>query len=243
MFRTPSTKTLFAKTLLITLALARRDHRTGEGEGGDDGKLTEQQWEDKKRAELGKRSMDQLVSKQIDLERDLKKARDRATPEGSRVLTADEAKEFEALSALGSSKDVKTRLESGDAATVKLTGRERGDMIRDVSEAAGYKASVLGRLADQDKLSFELGAEVEKDGKKSRPVTVKTADGKTAALDEYAKSNWGEFEASLTATGGQQQQTQDRRVVTGGASNQGNTKTQTPDDALNSKRADSRYSI
>lgn len=228
-------------SLLATSLFAIRDHLTGEDEAP---KLSKEEWEAKRREELSQRSHDQLVSKQIELERDLAKARGRAAPEGSRVLTADEAKEYEALTALGASKDLKTRLEKGDAAVVSLAGRERGDTLREVAEAAGYKLPVLTRLSEG--LTFEIGAEVEKDGKKSKPVTVKYEDGKkTAPLDQYAKEHWSDFEGSLRADtsaggAGKQQQQEQRRVTTGGA---GAPQTKTPADGLAAKRADARYSM
>lgn len=235
-------RTRLITALLLSATFACRDHKTGEGE--DPPRLSEQEWEEKKRTELGKRTHDQLVSKQIELERDLARARAKVAPEGSRVLSAEEATEYDALRALGASKDLKGRLETGDKAVTTLAGRERGDLIRDVAEAAGYKPKVLGKLADQDGVTFELGAEVEKDGKKTRPVTVKTQDGKTAPLDEYAKANWADFEASLAAgsTGGQQQQQEKRPpVVTGGAGGPATGASQ--GDVLASKRSDTRYSM
>lgn len=226
-------------SLLATSIFAIRDRVTGEDEAP---KLSKEEWEAKRREELSQRSHDQLVSKQIELERDLVKARGRAAPEGSRVLTADEAKEYEALTALGASKDVKARLEKGDAAVVSLAGRERGDTLREVAEAAGYKLPVLTRLSEG--LTFEIGAEVEKDGKKSKPVTVKYEDGKkTAPLDQYAKEHWSDFEGSLRADASgdkKQQQQEQRRVTTGGA---GAPQTKTAADGLAAKRADTRYSM
>lgn len=229
-------------SLLSLSIFALRDRLTGDET--DPPKLSEQEWEEKKWADLSKKSHEQLVTKQVELERDLQKARGRAAPEGSRVLTADEAKEYEAFTAMGASKDVKTRLDKGDAAVVTLAGRERGDNLREVAEAAGYKLPVLTRLSEG--LTFEIGAEVEKDGKKSKPVTVKYDDGKkTAPLDQYAKENWSDFEGSLradasTSGAGKQQQQEQRRVAVGGA---GAPQTKTPDDVLTSKRADTRYSM
>lgn len=226
-------------SLLAASIFAIRDRMTGEDEAP---KLSKEEWEAKRREELSQRSHDQLVSKQIELERDLVKARGRAAPEGSRVLTADEAKEYEALTALGASKDLKARLEKGDAAVVTLAGRERGDTLREVAEAAGYKLPVLTRLSEG--LTFEIGAEVEKDGKKSKPVTVKYEDGKkTAPLDQYAKEHWSDFEGSLRADASgdkKQQQQEQRRVTTGGA---GAPQTKTAGDGLAAKRADTRYSM
>lgn len=227
-------------SLLAASLFAIRDHLTGDDT--DPPKLSEQEWEEKKRADLSKKTHEQLVTKQVELERDLQKARAKAAPEGSRVLTADEAKEYEALTALGASKDVRARLEKGDAAVVTLAGRERGDTLREVAEAAGYKLSVLTRLSEG--LTFEIGAEVEKDGKKSKPVTVKYEDGKkTAPLDQYAKEHWSDFEGSLRADASgdkKQQQQEQRRVTTGGA---GAPQTKTPADGLAAKRADTRYSM
>lgn len=242
--------------------LARRDFATGEGEGGTgtgagngdgENRLTEKEWEDRKRAQLAGKSIDQLVEKQIALERDLVKARAKAAPDGAVVLTADEAKEWEVFRGLGKADDVSKRLKTGEEAATKLAGRERGDTLREVAEIAGFKVGPFSRLADQDGLSFEVGAEVEKDGKKSRPVTVKTKDGKSAPLTDYVKTNWADFEPSLTSTGdgkgngtgggnatGAGTRTDRRTVPTGGAaSNAGST----AQDARAAKKADTRYSI
>lgn len=229
---------------LLTARLALRDRPTGEGEPPkDDGRLTESEWQAKREAELAKRSHADLIARQIDLERDLKKARDKAAPEGSRVLTPDEAKEWDAYTALGASKDLKTRLETGEKAVTDLASRQRGDTIREVAELAGYKPSVLGKLADG--LSFDIGAEVEQDGKKTRPISVKDASGKATPLAEYAQANWADFMPSLTATGGEGSVTPAApRVIPplGGAGAPIVGKASS-EQALAEKRQDSRYQI
>jgi hypothetical protein len=233
------------KLLALTAALACRDRTTGEGEPNpsDPPKLTEREFEDKRRTDLAQKSHDQLVARQIELERDVAKYRARSAPEGSRVLTADEATAYEAYVALGAPKDLKTKLDSGQVAETKLQARERGDTLREVAEVAGYKPGVLGRLSDG--LEFEINSS-EVDGKAVKTVSVKGADGKPILLSEYAKANWADFEPALaTGTGsGTQQQTQQPApfaLPLGGAgtSAAGTTAAQ----ALNEKRADPRMTI
>ena len=233
------------KLLALTAALACRDRKTGEGEPNpaDPPKLTEREFEDKRRTDLAQKSHDQLVSRQIELERDVAKYRARSAPEGSRVLTAEEATAYDAYVALGVPKELKTRLEAGQQAETDLQGRKRGDTLREVAEVAGYKPAVLGRLSDG--LEFEISSS-EVDGKPVKTVNVKGADGKTTLLNEYAKANWADVEPALaagTGPGGQQQTQQPApfALPLGGAGTAvtGTTAAQ----ALNEKRNDPRMNI
>ncbi len=211
------------KTLHLTaLMLARTANPRGEGEGNqnDPPKFTREEWAAKRKAELADTQMDVLIKKASDLEYDLREARRKVPKEGARILSPEEAAEYDAYVAIGPSKDVKTRLETGDKASTDLSARQRGDHLREVAEATGTNLKALTRLAGD--LTFEIGDEVETDGKKSRSVTVKDGD-KSKPFGDYLKDEWSDMApALLPQAGGEQAKTgatfvkQDAGSTTGG---------------------------
>lgn len=109
--------------------------------------------------------------------------------EGSKVLSADEAAEYAAYLALGKPKDVKAALDTKGTAEQELTALKREKLLSKAAEAAGFKASVLERLAGD--LQIELEA---KDGK---PLVYVVKDGEKVALADYAEKEWADFLPAL----------------------------------------------
>jgi hypothetical protein len=122
--------------------------------------------------------------------------RGKAAPEGAVVLSADEAKRWEAYQGLGvEPAAIKAALAERDEARGSLAKLEREKVLRDVADVAGYKPSVLGQLPGSADLAFEIRT-VTQDGKSERAVYVK-ADGKDVPLTEYAQQQWADFRPAL----------------------------------------------
>jgi hypothetical protein len=121
-------------------------------------------------------------------------------PEGARVLSKDEAAEFEAYRALGKPEEIQQARTERDRLMEETDGHRRAEVYKQAAEAHGYKAPVLMRLASQEKLQIEIRE--EKVGAKTAPVAyVKGVDdkGKETAtkLPDYAAKAWPEFLDSL----------------------------------------------
>lgn len=181
---------------LTALLLARTANPRGEGEGkeNDPPKKTRAEWEAERQAELAAKDQVTLAKKVAELEYDLRDARRKVPKEGARILSPEEAAEFDALTALGKASELKTRLDLGDKASTDLSARQRGDLLRDVAEATGTNLKALTRLAGE--LQFEIGAETEVDGKKVRPVTVRDGD-KAKPFADYLKDDWADMAPAL----------------------------------------------
>jgi len=113
-------------------------------------------------------------------------------PEGSTVLTADEATAWQAYKALGAPDALKTALEQAQTATQESATLRRNAIVRAAAEAHGYKSSVLSRLVGD----LDLTIKPDKD-KKAVAYVVK--DGKETKLDTYAEQEWADFLPSLAA--------------------------------------------
>jgi hypothetical protein len=137
----------------------------------------------------------QLRSQRTALRTEIADLKSKVAPEGARILTADEAKVYDAYATLGKPDDVKKALEANSTATAELTTLKRERQIRAAAEAAGYKPAVLERLA------ADLAIEVRpvKDG---APIVVVVKDGAETALADYAKDNWADFLPALEARQG-----------------------------------------
>lgn len=159
-------------------------------------RLTDAEWRAKRKGELADSAVDKLVEKVISLEADNRGLRTRQAPEGSTVLTSEEAKAYDAYTALGKPGDLKTELESGRAAITERDGLKRSAEISAVAETAKAKASVLTAQLDREGLS----ARVQGEGAK-KAVHVFDKGGKDLGeLRAYADKNWADYVPALFPT-------------------------------------------
>jgi hypothetical protein len=127
--------------------------------------------------------------------------------EGAVVLTGDQAAAWQAYQGLGAPTDVQQRLTAAEQAQNELAGLRRAEQIRGVAEAAGYRPTVLERLAEG--LEFEVREE-QRDGQTARvPYVVARGEQgeQRTPLVEYAQAHWVDFMPALRAeqAAGQQQ--------------------------------------
>jgi hypothetical protein len=123
--------------------------------------------------------------------------------EGAVVLSGDQAQAWQTYQGLGAPTDVQQRLTAAEQAQQELAGLRRAEQIRGVAEAAGYRPTVLERLAEG--LEFEVREE-QRDGQAARVpyVVTKSEQGEQRTpLAEYAQTHWADFLPALSA---QQQQ-------------------------------------
>jgi hypothetical protein len=174
----------------------------GSGESGDGGKVRASDLRSQLGSQVDEQALMRLLEKHADVLSDNAKLREqrrllkqekaalegKQTPEGARVLSADEARLWEAYTALGAPDALKTSLDASQGAVGELASLKREKVIRSAAEAAGFKPSVLTTLAGD--LDIQT-----KDGK-----AVVIADGKETPLADYAKTHWADFLPALTPT-------------------------------------------
>ena len=137
-----------------------------------------------------------------DAETKLKGTEGRVAPEGAVILTADEAKAWDAYKALGKPEEVTTKLGERDTLATKVAEAERDGLLRDAAQAAGYKFPVLKDRAGT--LAIEIRDVTEGD-KTTKRAFVKTEQGERP-LTEYAEQHWGDYLPALKATQERQEQ-------------------------------------
>jgi hypothetical protein len=123
--------------------------------------------------------------------------------EGAVVLTGDQAAAWQTYQGLGAPTDVQQRLTAAEQAQNELAGLRRAEQIRGVAEVAGYRPTVLERLAEG--LEFEVREE-QRDGQTARVPYVVSGEGQqqqATPLADYAQTHWADFLPALSA---QQQQ-------------------------------------
>lgn len=143
-----------------------------------------------------------LFSENYQLREKLRTTEGKVSPEGATVLTGDDAKAWEAYKALGKPDEVKQGLDQRTQLQSQVAEAQRGETLRSVAEAAGYKPSVLAQLdrmakASGKDLAFEV-RDVQIDGETVRAPFVKDGD-KELSMSDYATANWGDFMPALTA--------------------------------------------
>jgi len=141
-----------------------------------------------------------LRSDKRDLKKQLKEAE---LPEGSVVLTAEQAKELEAYKALGKPEDLKASLEEHDELKTKVQQGDRRAEIAEVAKAAGWegKEAVLSTLVtDGDKLEIR---DETVDGETVKvPYITLAGEGKVPTkLVDHATKEWKDFLPALGAKG------------------------------------------
>lgn len=125
-------------------------------------------------------------------------------PDGAVILTGDDAKAYEAYTALGKPDELATIKTERDTLATEVATTKKQSLLRDVAEIAEFKPAVLTRLGgDLDYVIKEVT-----EGEVTRKAAyVKTEQGEKP-LTEYAQAQWGDFLPALTATGGTEQQGQ-----------------------------------
>jgi hypothetical protein len=122
----------------------------------------------------------------------------RIPAEGAHVLTGDDVARWQVYTQLGQPTELQQRIEQGTTAIQERDSLRRDTTVRQAADAAGYKPSVLARLATDVQLSVR-----EADGKQEAVVTVEGQQ--PVPLTTYAEQHWADF---LPALQSQQQQTQ-----------------------------------
>jgi hypothetical protein len=131
-----------------------------------------------------------LRTQRTNLKQQLADATGKVPVEGSRVLTTDEAKIYDAYIALGKPDALKTAIDANGQATAELAALKREKTIAKAAEAAGFKASVLAQLAGD--LDIQTKA-----GKDNKPLAVVVKDEKETPLSDYAAQEWADFLPAL----------------------------------------------
>jgi hypothetical protein len=121
--------------------------------------------------------------------------------QGAVVLPPEQAAQWTAYTALGKAEELKTALEARTTAETKLASLEREATLRQVQDASGFKASVLGQLPGAAALAFTV-REVEADGKQVPTAFVKDAAGVETPLAAYAAQHWADFLPALAVAQG-----------------------------------------
>ncbi|WP_027480536.1 hypothetical protein [Deinococcus pimensis] len=201
----------------LTRALAGRAPLRGEGEG--DKGAAAQRLLDRHNGDF-KAVIDKLLDeahgyreKIRTLTADVEKSK---LPDGSVVLTKEQAAAWEAYQALGKPEDVKKNVEDGRVALDKLAGVEKRAQLDKVAKAMNWDPETFAEL---DTLAGGLTwdvQEVTKGDQKVTQVSVKGADGKTTDADAFAEERWKKFlpVLKLEASNGDEQQ-QDTRTDSG----------------------------
>lgn len=173
--------------------------------------------------------------RQLTAERDaLKKT---AAPEGSAVLTKDDAAAWAAYQALGKVDDLTKAVADRDAAQAELTTLRRDAQLRAAAEAHGYKATVLGKLPSLVGKDLIVKDVTEGD------ATVRRAfvkDGTTeTALPEYIAAHDPELAPALAIEGNVQQ----RSAGATYPAQQGNASQRTPQNAAKAHMTATKYAV
>jgi hypothetical protein len=156
-----------------------------------------------------------LREKNRTLSADLAAVKGKVPADGARVLSTDEAAQWEAYTALGAPDALKQQLATAEGAQAELTTLKRGELLRTAGEAAGYKSAVLAKLPSLAGKDLVV-KDVEIDGKKAKQAFV-VADGKEHALTAYITEHDPEFLPALTTEAAMSAGTQFVRQSAGGS--------------------------
>lgn len=148
----------------------------------------------------------QAREKLRDLRASLESARKQAPPEGAAVLTAEEAQAFEAYRAFGQPDELKTALETGEAAIAERDALRQAAILEQAAKAENFRPGVLkilGKGLEIEMKEIEVPTEDGSFTKQSVPVVV-ARDGDTTTetpLRKYFEAQGEDVLGSLEASG------------------------------------------
>jgi hypothetical protein len=121
--------------------------------------------------------------------------------DGSVVLTADEAKVYEAYKALGAPEELKTRIDAFPTLEDENKNLKRRDSIREAADV-GFGGSKLRFSVLEDRVKAaggNLEFIVKEEGRDKRKVAYVKDGDKETPLEQYAQKNWADYLPSLKA--------------------------------------------
>jgi hypothetical protein len=129
----------------------------------------------------------------------LQEAEGKAPAEGSLVLSGDDAKAWNSITELNLSPDeIKAKLQSSSDTEKELAGLKRTELMRQIADAEGYKATVLSDiLPDDAPVEFK---DHEKDGQKKKRAFIKIKENgadRELLLSEYLETNKADYLPAL----------------------------------------------
>lgn len=119
-------------------------------------------------------------------------------PEGARVLTADEVKQFDLYLSLGKPETIGATLTQHGELVIKHEDMVRNNTVRSAADIAGYKHTVLGDLVKVHNLQLEVGERDDK-GIKKPAVFVKEGN-QSLPLEDVIKSRYADYVPALQLT-------------------------------------------
>lgn len=140
-----------------------------------------------------------LLSENYQLRDSNRELKTKLPADGTRVLTADEAKLLDSYSALGKPEDLKKIKTEHGTLSSEVTGLKRDTELRTVAEKAGVKFGVLKTLAGSLDFSGTVRVKDAKTGKETEVLAVKDGDAEPVAFDAYAAKHWDDFLPALRA--------------------------------------------
>lgn len=138
-------------------------------------------------------------------------------PEGSRILSEADAKEFDAYKALGTSVEVKKKIDDGVAAASKVAEREATDSIVAVAKLAnngeGWNSKALTELVKKYDLTLTIEKrKIDGEMKEIAMVTPK-GESKAVELEVYVDDKLSFFRPALEASEEADDDTGDERTI------------------------------
>jgi hypothetical protein len=137
-----------------------------------------------------------LFSENHTLRERIRDLRQKVPKDGSVVLSAEDGQSWAAYQSLGKPDDLRRTVAEHTSLGSEISALRRSEELRTVADLTGYKLPVLKQLAAN--LTFDIQTSEDPRTKAvTRSVSVKDADDKLTAIDEYAKAHWGDFLSSL----------------------------------------------
>jgi hypothetical protein len=140
-----------------------------------------------------------LIDENYALREERRQLKEQKPPDGSVVLSGDQAREWEAYRELGKPSDLRKARDQASQDAAKRLELERKDTLREVQDLHGYRASVLAPLVE--KLDVRVVDGKDKGGKAVREARVFASgeDGTEASwsLTEVIEKDFAEFVPAL----------------------------------------------
>lgn len=142
-----------------------------------------------------------LLGENAQLREDKRQLKAKIPAEGSLVLSADEAKKWNAFQELKQEpKEIKKALEKVSTLETENKELSRAESLREAAGAHGYKATVLKELLSKfPEATISLKEETDSKTKATRKVAYITHDGKESSLEGFADANFKDFLPALKA--------------------------------------------
>lgn len=145
-------------------------------------------------------ALHKLLTENFELREKERQTEARYNAPGTRLLTAEEASQYQEYVSLGKPEEIRTLKTEHGTLSATLTAAQRDEQLRTFADKVGVKFAVLKTLAGNLDFTAKVKVKDPKTGAETEELAVKDGENEPKPFREYATEKWPDFVSALYGT-------------------------------------------